>query len=540
MEYLLHHLLRTATLRWPDKEALAHGDERVSYRRFHQWAAALAAGLREAGTNRGERVGVFLEKGLPEVVSIFGISQAGAVWVPINAQLRPEQLQYIATHCGIVGLIVSASKMKALSSVLSRIATIRYIVVVGNEEDNPVAQAFPTRHRFERLIQSERCSPTEDVCVSKDLAAILYTSGSTGKPKGVMLSHANILAGARIVADYLELQSSDRILSVLPFSFDAGLNQLTTSVLIGASCVLSRFLFARDIIRIIGHEHITGVAGVPTFWTMLMQGNAGKQYDLSSLRYITNTGGCMPLSVLAELRTKLPDTRIFLMYGLTEAFRSTYLPPDQLDRRPESIGKAIPDTEIFVINDQGRLCAPGEVGQLVHRGPTVALGYWNDIPATQDRFRKNPLAASSAATEERVCYSGDLVRQDEDGFLYYVGRGDSMIKSSGHRISPTEIEEVLFSSGYVRHAAVVGVADERMGHTIVAFVTPLEGSQQAEQQILQYCVESLPRYMVPAKIELVESLPTTSSGKVDYCALRQRLSANETGQSDSAELLRRV
>jgi acyl-CoA synthetase (AMP-forming)/AMP-acid ligase II len=331
------------------------------------------------------------------------------------------------------------------------------------------------------------------------------------------------MAGATIVSTYLGITEQDRILAALPFSFDAGLNQLTTAIQQGGTIVLIKFMFGREIVQKLIEEKITGLAGVPTLWSLLAQPNSGlHKHALSHLRYITNTGGAMPQAVLKVLRELLPSTRVFLMYGLTEAFRSTYLPPEELDRRPTSMGKAIPDTEILVVNEHGQECKPGEIGELVHRGPTVSMGYWGNPEATAKVLRRNPLAPAELGDHERVCYSGDLVKKDEEGFLYYVGRRDTMIKCSGHRISPTEVEEVLFQSGQVRQAAVIGVPDEVMGQAIKAFVVARDGSPLEVPRLLEYCGERVPRYMVPRRIDVLDELPKTTSGKVDYPALRRR------------------
>jgi acyl-CoA synthetase (AMP-forming)/AMP-acid ligase II len=270
-------------------------------------------------------------------------------------------------------------------------------------------------------------------------------------------------------------------------------------------------------------EQITALAGVPTLWSLLAHSNSTlDKQPLPHLRYITNTGGAMPQTVLKTLRQELPTTKIFLMYGLTEAFRSTYLPPEELDRRPTSMGKAIPDTEILVLNEQGRPCQPGEIGELVHRGPTVSMGYWNRPEDTARALRPNPLLPPEMGDCERVCYSGDLVKMDEEGFLYFVGRRDTMIKSSGFRISPTEVEEVLFQTGKLRGAAVIGIPDEVMGQAIKAFLVPQNGEPLDVRSILDHCAEKMPRYMVPKAVEVLEELPKTSSGKVDYPSLRRR------------------
>jgi acyl-CoA synthetase (AMP-forming)/AMP-acid ligase II len=287
--------------------------------------------------------------------------------------------------------------------------------------------------------------------------------------------------------------------------------------------VLINFVFARDIVRMLLKEEITGLAGVPTLWNLFTQPNSGAaKQPFPNLRYITNTGGAMPQPVLKILRQLLPTTKIFLMYGLTEAFRSTYLPPEEVDRRPTSMGKAIPDSEILVLNEKNEICKPGEVGELVHRGPTVSMGYWNRPEDTARALRPNPLLPPELGDCERVCYSGDLVKTDEDGFLYFVGRRDTMIKSSGFRISPTEVEEVLFQSQKLRGAAVIGIPDEVLGQTIKAFVVAHNGDPLDIEALLAHCTERMPRYMVPKAIEVLDELPKTSSGKVDYPALRRR------------------
>lgn len=519
MNFLIWHLLRDSVERNPDKEALVHGDQRLSYREVGRRVASLAAGLRQHKLRRGDRVGIYLEGSVPQVVSIFGISQSEGVYVPINSMLHAEQVVHIARDCGMKALITTPGKLLTLADVLPQIPSLEFIVVTGGDQHTAVT--LPVYH-FDELCETESRAWRE-VSIEKDLAAILYTSGSTGKPKGVMLSHANVVAGSRIVSRYLEITRNERILAVLPFSFDAGMNQLMTAFEKGATLVLINFTFAREIVQLLVNERITGLAGVPTLWSLLAQPNStlAKQ-SLPDLRYITNTGGAMPQSVLQTLRQVLSTTKIFLMYGLTEAFRSTYLPPEELERRPTSMGKAIPDTEILVLNEEGQLCKPGETGELVHRGPTVSLGYWNRPEDTAKALRPNPLLPPEMGDCERVCYSGDLVKTDEEGFLYFVGRRDTMIKSSGFRISPTEVEEVLFQTGKLRGAAVIGIPDEVLGQTIKAFVVPRDGEPLESDGLLAVCAEKMPRFMVPKTIEVLTELPKTSSGKVDYPALRRR------------------
>ncbi|HEX7960157.1 MAG TPA: acyl-CoA ligase (AMP-forming), exosortase A system-associated [Terriglobales bacterium] len=520
MDFLIHHMLRTSYKRTPEKEALVHGNERLSYQEVYRRTAGLAAGLRQAGLKRSERVGIYFDASVPQVLSIFGVSMAGGVYVPINTQLYADQVLHIARDCQMTALITSKAKLETLLPVIDQIPSLRFLIVLS---DGELPQTAVPTHSFQHMIDSPAPDSWKDWGISKDLAAILYTSGSTGRPKGVMLSHANVMAGSTIVSTYLEITEKERILAVLPFSFDAGMNQLMTAFQQGGTLVLINFIFAKEIVSTLAKERITGLAGVPTVWSLLAQSHSTlERTPLPDLRYITNTGGAMPQNVLAILRRVLPTTKIVLMYGLTEAFRSTYLPPEELDRRPTSMGKAIPDTEILVLNEKNQLCAPGEIGELVHRGPTVSMGYWGQPETTNKVLRPNPLLPPELGDCERVCYSGDLVKMDEDGFLYYVGRRDTMIKSSGFRISPTEVEEALFQSGQIRHAAVIGVPDEVLGQTIKAFVVPLNGDPVNTDGLITFCSAKIPRYMVPKAVEVLSELPKTSSGKVDYPALRRR------------------
>ena len=520
MDYLIHHMLRKSAIRIPEKEALVHGNSRLTYSQVARQSVNLAASLRKAGLRRGERVGIFLDPSVPQVLSIFAVCQAGGVFVPINQMLFPEQVGHIAQDCEMTAIITTRAKLASLEAVVQHNTTLRFVVV-----DDPIAVSYNDKkvYGFSDMSQSGSGSELSDQNIEKDLAGILYTSGSTGKPKGVMLSHAQIMAGSSIVSAYLDISENDRILAALPFSFDAGMNQLMTAFQQGGTVILINFVFARDIVQALIKEKVTGLAGVPTLWNLLVQPNSGlSKNTFDQLRYITNTGGAMPQPVLATLRTLLPRTKVYLMYGLTEAFRSTYLPPDELDRRPTSMGKAIPNTEILVVNEQGQPCHPGEVGELVHRGPTVSMGYWGQPELTARVLRPNPFLSKELGEGDKVCYSGDMVKMDEDGFLYFVGRRDTMIKSSGFRISPTEVEESLYASGQLRGAAVIGVPDEILGQAIKAFVVPREGEAVDPQGLIAFCGGKLPRYMVPKYLEILHELPKTTSGKVDYPALRRK------------------
>lgn len=520
MEYLVHHLLRSGLEGRQQKEALVHKDERLSYRELEAQSNRLANALIRAGLHRGDRIGIYLDKNISQVISIIAVSKAGGVFVPINPLLLPDQFGYIVSDCKIKGIITSRKQIDVCKDILSGNPSIVFMMTTDNSREDLQVQSCLN---LKTVLQSESSNPPQEKALSQDLGAIIYTSGSTGKPKGVMLSHANLISGARIVSTYLKINQEDRILAVLPFNFDYGLNQLLTAFRQGGTLVLISFNFPNEVVQMLIKERITGLAGVPPFWSIISQPSSSLHcHQFPHLRYITNSGGAVPISLLTSLRKSLPTTDIYLMYGLTEAFRSTYLPPGELDRRPASMGKAIPETEISVINKDGKICRPDEPGILIHRGPTVSMGYWGQPEATNEVLRPNPLLPKELAYSEKVCYSGDWVKKDEDGFLYFIGRDDTTIKSAGYRISPTEVEEVLYSTEGVREAAVIGLPDPVLGQIIKAFVVLHDGKDVQQDEILLFCAGKLPRYMVPRWIEIVKSLPKTSSGKIDYPSLKRQ------------------
>ncbi len=519
MDFLLHHMVNSSARRYPDKTALIHEKETLAYAELASLIENFGSTLQALGCRRQDRVGISLDLCFEQAVSIFGTSRAGAVFVPMNHLLLIDQVCHIANDCQIAGLVVSKEKFDILNGSWKRIPSLRFLIVVGEGEET-ISGFGGEWMMYHQAIQNRGLPHTEDTCIEKDLAGILYTSGSTGKPKGVMISHAQILDGSSIVSAYLGINETDRIMAVLPFSFDAGLNQIMTAFQQSATLVLKTFVFARQIVQTLQDMKITGLAGVPTLWNLISQPSSGlHKTDLPSLRYITNTGGVMPQKVLTILRQNLPSTNIFLMYGLTEAFRSTYLPPEELDARPTSMGKAIPNTEILVVTEQGRPAQPGEVGELVHRGPTVSLGYWGQPALTNKVLRPHPFLPPDQCGNEKVCFSGDLVTMDEDGFCYFVGRRDSMIKSAGFRLSRTEVEEVIHQSGLVKEVAVIGIPDEILGQAVKAFVV-LEEENGGQDKIAAICVEKLPRYMVPKYYEIVTEIPKTPNQKIDYSALQ--------------------
>lgn len=510
MSTLIYDLIFDAARRTPHASALVHGAVQRDYAALAQDVEHAAQAILAQGVQRGDRVAVYLEKRIENVAAMFGASLAGAVFVPVNPLLKADQVLHILADCNVRLLVTSPERLAVLGPLLTRCPDLRTVLVTGPAAmevagvsvlawDTPPA-ATPLPHR----------------AIDADIAAILYTSGSTGKPKGVVLSHRNMVAGAESVASYLAITPADRILSVMPLSFDYGLSQLTCAFHRGATVVLINFLFARDIVRAVVEERITGLGAVPPLWGQL----ARLEWPAATtLRYVTNTGGAMPGATLAALRAVLPQVQVFLMYGLTEAFRSTYLPPEEIDRRPGSMGRAIPNAEVLVVRPDGTLCDVDEPGELVHRGALVALGYWNDRAKTAERFRPAPGQHPALPLVEMAVWSGDTVRRDADGFLYFIGRGDDLIKVSGYRVSPTEIEDALLASGLVVEVAAFGVPHPELGQAIVVLAVAAEGVAGAA--LLKESQRRLPAYMVPAHIDLrAEAFPRNPNGKLDRKLLR--------------------
>ncbi len=520
MPDLIHDLLLRSAKRTPQQEALTYQTRRLGYEALAAQTVDCAAGLLCLGLGRSERVAVYLEKRVETVIGIFGAAATGGVFVPVNPILKAAQVTYILKDCNVRILVTSAERLYLLAESLQECEDLRAVIVVGSPGDT-VRLPGVSIVSWEDVLSARTRLPAHRV-IDTDMAAILYTSGSTGKPKGVVLSHRNMVAGARSVAQYLENHEGDRILSALPLSFDAGFSQLTTAFHVGASVTLINYLLPRDIIAAVERERITGLTAVPPLWIQLAQ-LEWPEATRNSLRYIANTGGRMPKATLDALRAALPNTLAFLMYGLTESFRSTYLPPSELDRRPDSIGKAIPNAEVLVVREDGTPCAPGEPGELVHRGALVSLGYWNDPEKTAERFKPVPGQPHGLVLPENAVWSGDTVRMDEEGFLYFISRRDEMIKTSGYRVSPTEVEEVIYATGLVGEAAALGIAHPVLGQAIVVVATARDGVRLDTQELLARCRQQLPAFMVPAHVTVREgSLPRNPNGKID-----RKLMANE-------------
>ncbi|MFT4507270.1 acyl-CoA ligase (AMP-forming), exosortase A system-associated [Caballeronia sp. 15711] len=520
-------LVQSAARRTPDAQALVCGDVRVTYDELLRRSHAFGQALSSLDMAPGARVAIFLDKRIETVVSMLGACAAGCVFVPVNPLLKPNQVAHVLRDSGARCLVSTGLRAGPLAA--EGVAPVTDLILVDGVD--PAVSGPETTVRVHRWPRAETAGPDNapipelsEATIDSDLAAFLYTSGSTGLPKGVMLSHRNLLEGAWSVADYLRHEPSDRILAVLPLSFDAGLSQLTSAWSAGATAVLLNYLTAHDVVLTCEREHITAITGVPPLW-MQLAAATWPDGPRNTLRYFANTGGRLPLPVLQRLRALFPQAAPFLMYGLTEAFRSTFLDPAQVDRRPDSIGKAVPNARVLVVREDGSPCAPDEPGELVHVGACVTLGYWNDAARSAQRYRPSPEAKAGGTPRDVAVWSGDLVRRDNDGFLYFIARNDAQIKSSGYRISPEEIEETIHASGLVVEAVAVGIPDDELGEAVALLVVLAGGS--GVDNLRDWCMQRLPRYMVPRDIVSCAEIPRNPNGKFDRVALRTGLTSFE-------------
>jgi len=539
---LLQGLIAHSAQRTPDAVALVQGDLVLCYAELDAAVAQFASGLMAQGLGRAERVAVYLEKRIEAVVSSFGTCAAGAVHVPVNPLLKPEQVAHVLRDCNVRVLVTSAQRLASLAQVLPDCPDLGHVVLVeSGAGDAPAARRAEVQTmNWGHFMSATACRGHR--VLAGDMAAIFYTSGSTGSPKGVVLSHRNMVLGAHSVASYLENNAQDCLLAVLPLSFDAGFSQLTTAFAVGARVALLNYLMPRDVLKAMQAHGVTGLTAVPPLYLQLapLDWPSGAT---SRLRYFANTGGRMPHETLKTLRQRAPKAKPFLMYGLTEAFRSTYLQPDQVDSRPDSIGKAIPNAEVLVLRPDGSPCDDDEPGELVHRGPLVGLGYWNKPEQTAERFKPlvgpAPWHPNGLQLPEYAVFSGDTVRRDAQGYLYFVGRKDEMIKTSGYRVSPTDVEEALHATGLVLECVAFGVEHALLGQAIqvIAVCTPDTIAKPVVKMLLDACRIRLPAYMVPAGIQVLQqALPRNPNGKLDRKALCAQWLADHADPAGAAPL----
>lgn len=497
-----------------NKIALVCMSQRVTYGELDARSNALAHSLIRYGVQRGDRVVIFADNTVETVVSFWAILKANAVVSIINPLTKRDKLSYILQDCRPTAFITDAHLYAVFAEPVRTCTHLRRVIVSGSIDDTMLATQ-PTAERWAvALANGDGSRPPLRRCIDIDLAAVIYTSGSTGDPKGVMLTHRNMLAACTSIASYLELQQDEVILGVLPLAFDYGLYQMIMAFRTGARLVLERsFAFPVQVLNVMVAEGVTGFPGVPTVFSLLSELSTLKDYDLSKIRYVTNTAAALPEKHIAMLRNIFPKARIYSMYGLTECKRCTYLPPQDIDRKPTSVGIAIPNTELWIVDGNDNRLPAGAVGQLVVRGATVMKGYWEKTEATAKKLRPGPVPG------EQVLYTGDLCTMDEDGYLYFVARMDDVIKSRGEKVAPKEVENMLMNIPGVKEAAVIGVPDDVLGQAVKAFVVLNEGFDLTEKQLRKECQSRLESFMVPKYIIISPSLPKTDTGKIKKTGL---------------------
>jgi long-chain acyl-CoA synthetase len=507
----VEHFLELSAQRYPGKTALVFEEQKLTYSQIDRDCNRLANALLDSGVRRGDRVVICLPTGVDAVLAIFATLKAGAVFVIVNHTTKSEKLIYILNNCRASALVIWDSKLKQVNCGEKDLPHTKVIFGVGSKE-----LLLAESQRLGKLLTvfAEAISETRahaapnNRCIDLDLAALIYTSGSTGRPKGVMLTHLNIVSASTSITTYLENTSEDTVLNVLPLSFDYGLYQVLMMFKVGGKVILEQsFNYPFQLVKRLIDEQVTGLPIVPTISAILLELDLS-EYQFPSLRYITNTAAALPTRHIVDLRRLFPNVKIYSMYGLTECKRVSYLPPDQIDIRPTSVGRGMPNEEVYIVDEQDRRVGPGVTGELVIRGSNVMKGYWELPEETAKALRPGPLPG------ERVLYSGDLFRADDDDYLYFVGRKDDIIKSRGEKVSPREIEDVIYGVDGVVEVAVVGVPDPVLGNAIKAIVSLRPGACITQSDILRRCRERLEDFMIPKVVEFQASLPKTDSGKI--------------------------
>ena len=511
--------------RAPDKVGFVCRTRSVTFAELHQEALATAQCLREIGVGPGDRVGICMEKTLDQISVILGVLFANAVVVPILPRLKPSNIRHIIDNSGMTALVTDSDRM---NEVLEFADMTKLIVGHGTLEHD-----WPNLPYMRRFMRPQMFFDR----ISNDNAAIIYSSGSTGRPKGILISHRNLADGTDIVADYLQTDETDRICCILSFNFDYGLNQIWQTLRKGATLFLHNLALPNDLFALLAAEKITALPVMPVIITKIFDRQlklATATRDFSSLRYVCSTGGRLSDTMLADLKTTFPSAKIFSMFGLTEAFRSTYLDPSQIASHPTSIGKAIPDCQVFVMDENGDECPPNVVGELVHRGATVTKGYWRDPESTAKVFRSH-----SRFPGEILVFSGDKAKRDEEGYLYFVARGDEMIKTKGFRVSPTEVEAEVVRHPEIVDAVAFAVPNISIGEDVACAYTTINRQPIPEHILRQYLKTHLPSHMVPAFLIHFEGFPITgNAGKLDRKTIKQssfeRLGMETTTVASSA------
>ena len=506
----LESFLEESARRFPDKTALIFDRQRIKYSEIETRCNRLAHAMVERGLRPGDRVAIWLENSPEVVIALFAALKAGAVFLVLNSTAKAEKIEYVLNNSRARVLVTDCRRAHSFQKHWSIVPHLEMAWIAGASERidaQPIgkSQASLSQDFEDHALPS---SPPEKHAIDVDLAALIYTSGSAGVPRGVMMTHLSMISAATSITTYLESTPDDIVLNFLPLSFDYGLYQVLMAFKVGATLLLERsFTFPHLVLEAAVRERITGLPIVPTVISLLLQMDISR-YDLSSLRRITSTGSALPTSHIRRLREMFPQAQIFSMYGLTECKRVSYLPPDQIDTRPTSVGRGMPNEEVYVVNEDGRRVGPGVIGELVVRGSNIMKGYWEDPVETAKRLRPGQYPW------EQVLYTGDLFKTDSEGYLYFVGRKDDIVKSRDEKVSPREIEDVLYRLDGVAEAAVVGVPDPMLGQAVKAYIIRRAGSNITENDVLRHCAQRLEDFMVPKTVEFRDYLPRTASGKI--------------------------
>ncbi|GMQ79951.1 MAG: AMP-binding protein [Thermodesulfobacteriota bacterium] len=505
---MIHNLLEKAATDFPHKEAVVCGSRRFLYKELEEAANKLARFLSDNGVNSGDRIGIFSNKIAEEIIAIFAILKINCVFVQINPQFLENHLSHVISNCDIRILFVSNAKTKILERAYKKKCPIKLIISLSAEIDL-------NRHAFRKVVclgdilkKSSKSTKVPSDSDNNDIASIIYTSGSTGMPKGIIVTN-NILYTSTVAStEVLGNRHDDRLISTAPFAFDGALSQLLTMFFVGGTIVLQHSNFPKDIVNTLIQEKITGFHAVPSLWIMLLQNYSPfSKNEYPQLRYISFIGESFPERYLGKLKKILGNTRIYAMYGTTEAFRSTYLPPEDLEKKPQSIGKPFPGVNVTIVDKQNNICPTGEIGEIVHKGVFISPGYWNDEEHTKETFKNGSL------------YTGDLGKMDKEGYLYFVGRMDGMIKTSGYRVSPEEIERCIYQIEGIKETVVLGVPDDEVGNKVKVIAVCKDGVTLKPREIINHCRSRLPNYMVPGIVQFQEKLPKTATNKVNRSEL---------------------
>jgi amino acid adenylation domain-containing protein len=502
---LIQEALKKTTKNIPDKTALKFKDLSYSYLTISKKSNQIARGLKKLGVERGNRVLIYLPNCTEVILGLYGIIKADAIFVIINTDTKFDKLKYIINNCGAKYLITTSTVFKSekeIKILIDEIPTLKNIIFKDNNYTN-----FPSISDFYNLDSDDFKYQNIDI----DIAGLIYTSGSTGFPKGVMMTHLNIMSASNSIIKYLRNTPDDIILDILPLSFDYGLYQVFMCFTFGGTLILhDNMVYYYQVIQLLNKDNISGFPGVPTVFSLLMKMKNIEKYLLPNLRYITNTGAVFPVSLINKIRKIWPHIQIYSMYGLTECKRVSYLEPEEIDVRPDSVGKAMPNQEVFIVDEKGNNLGANQVGELVIRGASVMQGYWADPTATNERIKQGryPL--------ERLLYSGDLFKMNNEGYLYFIGRKDELLKIKGERVFPKEIENILYQLSFVQEAAVIGVPDEIWGNYVKAFIVLKDQNKiPAKDKIILFCRKKLESYAVPKEVVFIKNLPKSIHGKID-------------------------